>query len=336
MRIRWAVALMLCIPAGAQAQQEAVSVEGCEDEFGLCDSRTRREKLAPYGFDEAEAEAKRGVTLRRFIVWDHWGQHLVAGMFFRAPGQSPQVEIFSPDRSPDVQPLRAAISQQAWQRVLDLSSGFEHRLAGEPRPSSSVIKDGDKLIICFHPQAALIEAVDQIGAVVGSRRVERGPLVRRNDGNSCTGLAWPVAQQMAQVAIENLPECSTILPTTGEQVLSLLETCRALGGDRMAAGEVYRQLTESRFPHATPGASMFPFSGSTLQAFETAMAGCDLLVDGVEARDSDHAEVAATLFCREQEPYSRATMQLRMFRDDDRFVVSDFTVSERRPIPETP
>ena len=42
--------------------------------------------------------------------------------------------------------------------------------------------------------------------------------------------------------------------------LRLLETCRALRGDRIAAGEVYRQLVESGFPGEIADPRMFASS----------------------------------------------------------------------------
>ncbi|GEM_PF-3866820 len=333
-RLALAGMFALTLPLQAQAQPEAtLQISGCEDGVALCDPAKRASLLADYGLSEAEAEAGRGVTLRRFIVRDAWGRHLAAAVFYRKAGQAPQVEILAPEEAHEPQALRGTIGQRDWQQLIDMTANFHHRLAGELAPFEVI--DG-KFLICGDAPTTLVEASDQIGAWVGGVLVQEKPLVRRNSSNRCNpGLAHPIAVQMAQLAIENLPECSTVLPILDETPLRLLEICRALKGDRMAAGEVYRQLVESRFLGGVTDMRMLASSRHDLrQAFLTAVAGCRRWIDGVDAQHVDRAEVFATLFCGEGDDYSSADLRFNMIREADAFVITAFTVSERKLVPD--
>jgi len=334
---------------------------GCGDDDGndRCSSDVQRRMRELYGIPDAATLVEQGVTFRRAMFVDGYGRDFVAITFSRAPGRSPSVEIVTPLREGGSmpQPLAAVIDQVTWSRVLAASEFFDKRVEGETlrgqpnpeAPSSSAEEnerdDEQTIVICLHAWFVVVEAADaaRLQKNVGAQRLQRASFRRDSEGGCAGGLAMPYAFLLAETALDNLPECSSLDLDYERHAATLLGTCNRLGGDRLAAGDAMKLVRElegrnSDLPQGREFGWLFAASARELAeplraAVSNGNAG--LYFDAPHASDVDHATVKGeVVFWGEGDsPDERADLTLTLIRQLDEFKILSYELGERKPGP---
>ena len=145
-----AIAVLATItPVSAQDSSPTLSERleayqrGCRDDDGndRCSPEAHDRMRALYGLESAEDLLARGVTMRRAMFVDGYGNDVAAITFWREPGMAPMVEVRSPRVSEreEPQPLRAAISGETWAEVLYGSTYFDRELAPPPAQAAGPV-----------------------------------------------------------------------------------------------------------------------------------------------------------------------------------------------------
>lgn len=348
-----AVLLFLGLAPGAWAQNDETArgeeaarlsqifARGCGDDDGndRCDAEVQREMRRLYGLADAETLAAEGVTLRRAMFVDGYGNDVVAITFSRAPGRSPTVEIAIPrgDGDEEPQPLSAVVSQETWDRVLRASENFDQQLARE----RSRENDGssDTIAICLHGWFVVAEAVDsaQLNPNIVGRQMEPSRIRRDAEGACAEGLAVPFAFVLADMALDNLTECSSLARNHARNKAALLARCQHLRGDRIAAAEAERVVWELDRLTVTGTSDewrrLFDFDSQELaEDFRRAVEGGDLLLGMPNASDADHAEVTGLVafYGEGEDDLQVADIGLTLVRQAGKFVIASYELSGRR------
>lgn len=347
MRLYPAIALLIAITSGAGAQTgetaadraariQSVFDRGCADNEGTdrCDAEVQRRMRELYGLADAETLAGQGVVLRRAMFVDGYGNDVVAISVSRAPGRSPTVEISTPrgEQGPEPQSLYAAISQSIWQHVMDSSGNFDRRIEGE-RNLGELNESGG---LCLHGWFVVVESVDLAFLDTVGREIL--PLrIRRDAEGSCgDGLAEPFAFELAEIAIKNMQECSSLEPDDARNDAALLALCHQMRGDRIAAGEAYQFTEELSSLESWPeGDRLFwlfaPVAHDLSEPFKQALDGGRFYLAPPHAIDVDHAEVEGhVVFPASEGDTQYVDIKLKLIRENAGFVILSYEISERR------
>ena len=342
-------------------EMEDVFARGCGDDRGVdrCARDVQARMYGLYGLESPADLLAKGVTVRRALFVDGYGNDVAAISFVRHPGRSPMVEVRSPrgEGGPNGPPLTAAVGPEAWATVLARSRNFDQLLARElPQESSG---GGGLANLCLHAWFVVVEAVDaphvspNVLAGTGSEDEARDPslpveapmepgTVRADAESACgDGLAVGYAFALADAALASLPECGSLALDDFRTVAALLGQCQRLGGDRLVAGEASRTI--AKLEHALQREQaqelewLFVGIGETRAArFIAALDGGSLFLQAPMGLDADHAEVkgqVAYFGKNAGEATQVADISLKLLRQTGDFVIDTFEVSNRRPLP---
>lgn len=242
-----AIALPLTpVHADSSAQDEPAPVltdemrdafdRGCADDNGTdrCDADIQAKMLALYGWDSAKDLLDQGVQFRRFMMVDGYGRDVLGLTMEQRPGEGPRVVIDVPKYKGSITPKRpdnglaAQLSEAQWQEVLGVTRQFE----AEPRNLMSVDEDGNEVInICLHSWFTVVEAGDP------AKGGQSSSLRLKPEGACAKGPAMEASMTLADIAYAALHECHGLDQERFRNIVMLLNTCRQLGGDRLAASE---------------------------------------------------------------------------------------------------
>ncbi len=248
--------------AGLQADDidDSVFERGCGDDRGQdrCDAQMQQEMRALYGWETAEKEVKAGVQFRRFMMVDGYGRDVLAITFERRPGMPPRVRVDIPRVKEEDQifanrpgpkevdsPLQAELGSGEWERALSLTKNFDQSLTRELEIENGEEKGEENTIsICLHGWFTVVEAGDPSGP---ETPVDQS--IRSDAESACDkGLAMPTSFQLADLAIQTLSVCRDLDPENYRNAIMMLNACRWLGGDRVAAAkalDLVRELKEA-------------------------------------------------------------------------------------------
>jgi len=361
------MALLAMAPAvSAQDQSSPSSATGavidrmCTDDRGSdrCTPQAQDRMRALYGLESAEELLARGVTVRRAMFVDGYGQDVAAITFWREPGASPMVEVRSPRADADEKshPLVAAISGETWAEVLSASAFFDRELAAQP-PSPAKLGDGPPPpSICLHSWMTLVDAIDEprvspnIVFGTGSGAAARdsslpvevswtSASIRSDTEDACSrGLGMDYAFKLATIARAALAECGSLDLGNFRNEPQLLSACHQLGGDRLVAGEASAIPEKLRHALQTESARelgwlFVGFGSERADRYQAAIEGGDAYFKPPRGIDADHAVIEGEIVWREQngQPTERASLTLNLLRVTGDFVVDTFEVSERTP-----
>lgn len=333
--------LVAVAPVYAAGADKAVS-DDCRDDQGKdrCARQMQEKMRASYGLEDVEALMKAGVSLRRAMYVDGYGNDEVAISFIRKPGASPFVEIRSPcvGEKDCPAPLVAPVASKTWDRIITWSENFDEKLAREIEKQD---QGDDKAIrICLHSWVVVAEAVDapEIDQFSQKHGTEKGT-IRKDTEDACVdGLAVPFAFRLADAAFESLPECSTLNPAHFRNVPTLLSYCTYLRGDRIAAGEAYalvRELNAIEPNEATDFEKFFKYDVQSRAADLARDVGKgNLSIWAPEALDRDNAKAKGAVYFEDEDSDKQfiAEIELMLVRESDGFLITGYTMSERKPL----
>jgi hypothetical protein len=363
-----AISLALaCHPAQAQhderpwAETQAIFDRGCGDDRGIdrCDEAVQQRMRDLYRLESPTKMLEQGITARRAMFVDGYGNDMAAITFARRPGESPTVEVRAPiaEGQPPPRPLVANISNETWATVLARSKDFDQQLARELPRASPDGGEEPTLNICLHAWFVVAEAVDaprvspNVLAGTGSEDSARdaalpveAPMqpgtVRSDAESACAGgLAVDYAFELASMALIALPECSTLNFDDFRNQVVLLGQCYGLGGDRLTAGEAYRTVSKLeralRREDKEDLSWLFVGVGDTrADLFMAALGGGSPYLLAPTGVDADHAEVPGQVIYLDKdrgEIAEVADLSLQLLRQVGEFVIDTFQVANRRP-----
>jgi hypothetical protein len=316
--------------------------EDCRDDRGndRCASDIQKKMRSSYGLDDAESLMAAGVTVRRAMYVDGYGRDVIAISFVRKPGASPFVEIRSPCAGQEDCPIPVStvVSPKLWGKVIEQSQNFEQKLASE-LASDPTGKDAP-ITICVHSWVVVAEAIDApaINQSVSSQEMTKGAL-RRDTEDSCTkGLAVPYSFQLAERALESLPECSGLDLDRFRNIPMLLATCNQLRGDRLAAADAYalvRDLNNVDWDKPADFQGFFALHArSRMAAFARDLGKGKLYLRTPHATDPDNANVKGEVafYDSESDTTTRAPVALTLAREYGDFKIVDYNVGARKPV----
>lgn len=168
-----------------------------------------------------------GDEVRRVFYVDGYGRDMVAISFVRTAGRDPMLQVHFPRREGEqaAELATAPVSAATWRRAVSRSVHFDRELA-------PVAAGSGEISICLHGWVYTAEAVDRPQAPRGE------PKTRRKVQNACQdGLVYPFANEMADLALEQLPHCGALDPEQHRNNVAILNACRLLEGDRMTAAQ---------------------------------------------------------------------------------------------------
>lgn len=339
------VTIVICLgwngPTKAQITDEIQDIfdRGCGDDDGTdrCDDAVQSKMRALYGWESAENLTQAGVTFRRMMFVDGYGNDIVAIEFTRKPGRSPRVQIETPRLADRIRPneLSAAVNQEDWDEIISRSEFFDLKLAREVKAASS---DSDVMKLCLHSWFVVAEAGDAPrlqSNTIPSETVLAS--VRRDAEGACAGgMTVSYAFQTADVALGLLPECQSISRESVRNIPQLLAKCHLLGGDRLAATDALKiiEKIESRNEDVTDFKVRWMVADS---ARELVPELTKLLNSGQpylgppSARDFDHATVKGVFQKKgDGEEDKIADISFELVRQAGDFVVQSFKLSEFR------
>lgn len=326
------------------AEKDDVFERGCGDDDGndRCAADTQKKMRASYGIEDAKTLMESGVTLRRAMIVDGYGNDIIAVTFARKPGSSPAVEIRSPcfgkKDCPD--PMTASVTPQIWERVLNQSENFDQKLAREI-PVKERGKD-EPITLCLHGWVVVVEAADaaQLEQNVLPAGKRPGELRSDTEGGCADGLALAYAFELVELARQSLPECGTLKSEWFRNSSMLLSNCAYLKGDRHAAGQAYALLEKLPRRIGDDEDSIkdaFAWDKKELvEQFKKAWGDGVLYLDAPEAIDQDNATVKGTLVFDNDETKKAegSEVTLTLVRESDYFEIAAFEIGERKPMPE--
>ncbi|HYJ30463.1 MAG TPA: hypothetical protein VEW25_09005, partial [Allosphingosinicella sp.] len=213
--------------ASAGSAQQPIN-PNCSDDRGVdrCADDQQRRMRALYGVPSIEEHAAAGEEVRRVFYVDGYGGDLILIAFVRAPGRDPEVQVHYPQRDgrARAEPQRAAVSQPIWAEVALRAAHFDRSFT--PRP-------GAEPSICLHSWVYTIEAAER------TRNPRQPVLVRRKVEDACgDGPGQVFARDLQHIALPLFPHCAALDPEHHRNEAAMLDACRVLSGDRLAAAEV--------------------------------------------------------------------------------------------------
>lgn len=317
--------------ATAATTKNDVWDRGCGDDDGndRCAANTQSMMRAAYRVDDAESLMRAGVVLRRAMIVDGYGNDLIAITFQRKPGSAPQVDLRVPcdKRQACHAPLTAHVPIAIWNRVLRQSDDFDQELVRE-----TDIAEGERTI-CIHAWLAVVEAVDPARNEVKTSRPElNSGTVRSDTESACAdGLAVPFAFEIAELALQSLPECAALQPQAFRNTPTLLATCTRLGGDRIAASEAFALLNQitDRTLNSSAVEQLFGFDNKQrAMQFMTDAEGGLLTFGPPTAADQDNASARGKLHF--DEANQEADVTATLVRRFGSFTFAAIKIGQRR------
>ena len=298
-----ALALCMAAPALGQVPDESADADetvwdrNCGDDSGTdrCDAEVQAGMRALYGWESAEALLEQRVQFRRLMMVDGYGRDVLGLSFERPPGASPKVVVevpVDPERpamTDPSAPLTAILSEDRWNEVLALTRHFDEQLAREVAKEES---KGGRITICLHSWVAVMEAGDP--KLTGREDAK----LRADTEDACVnGLTMAASFQLADLAFEALPECQSLRLEDYRNRFMLLNHCKRLGGDRIAAagvGSLVDKLDEwERNPDATKVEWLFAAgSRGDAERFAETLAGWNVYWQAPHAQDQHHATLS--------------------------------------------
>jgi len=349
---------------GSEASGEVRSAvdRNCMDDDGndRCRRQAHDRMRALYGIESAEDLLARGVTMRRAMFVDGYGNDVVAITFWREPETAPMVEVRSPraDGGEQSRPLRTAISGKTWAEVVSASAYFDRELATEPRQEGEDDSFPPPPNICLHSWVVVVDAVDAprvspnivfgTGSVAAARdsslpveATSTPASIRSDTEDACSrGLAIAYAFELAEIALGQLAECSSLELDDFRNEPHLLGLCHQLRGDRLVAGEasaIPRNLQRAlRTGSELELSWLFVGSGverSRQNRYRAAIEGGNTYFEPPLGIDADHAVIKGEVVWTQENgpPVERADLTLNLLRVTGDFVIDTFEVSARRP-----
>lgn len=223
--------LLVALSAPPAVAGQNVPAE-CSDDRGVnrCSIEQHRRVLESYGMKPIEVHAAAGDQVRRIFYVDGYGKDLLAISFIRSAGRDPMLTIRVPrSEGAAAEVGETLVPEQVWDQVIAGSEHFDRALA--PRAGREMPP------ICMHSWVYTIEAADVVEN--GSQR----PAVRRETEDACEGgLGQVFASQVAELAVPFFPYCAALDRSQQRNSATLLNTCAALRGDRLAAAKAHNQL----------------------------------------------------------------------------------------------
>ncbi len=204
----------------------------CLDNDGrdVCAQAVRADLLQRLGLPSAEAEAGDGVESYRVFFVDGYGRDLPAFVFERRPGSGPRSVVYGQGGAR----LEAPASLEIWREVVARAEFADRELV----PS---VVGREEVAICLHGWTSTVEMTN---SPVGRGRVAP---VRRRTENACDGaLTTRYAFFVAEQTLKAQPQCQGLDPDLQRNTATLIATCVALKGDRIAAGSVHDQIRDGR------------------------------------------------------------------------------------------
>ncbi|MEP2990734.1 MAG: hypothetical protein ABJN65_09365 [Parasphingorhabdus sp.] len=341
------ICLVWVAPLNAQLTDEMKDVfdRGCGDDDGndRCDREVQAKMRSLYDWKSAEVLTEEGVAFRRMMFVDGYGNDVVGIEFSRKPGQSPRVRIETPKQKKGPQPseLSAAIARQGWENIIERSSMFEQKLAREVKNSK-----GDKsgmIQMCLHGWFVVAEAGDasRLHPNIVGQRVIPADIRRDAEGSCAKGLTVPYAFQIADKALELLPDCQSIPKNYARNIPQLLALCHRLGGDRLAAAEAL-EITKKLESRTRNRKEKGPLRWLLAQSAQELLPDfSDLLERGglhlglPSAKDMDHASVKGAIIRSGKDDGDKnliADVSFQLVRQAGDFVVLSFEQSEFREL----
>lgn len=226
------LALLAAAPASGQNRPD----RNCTDDrlVDRCSAEQQRAMRGLYGVPSIEEHSAAGEEVRRIFYVDGYGRDLILIVFVRSPRRDPELRIHYPMRegAPRPEPLRAAVPQPVWNEVAERGVHFDRSFAPGPAEEPS---------ICLHSWVFTIEAAEPT-------RDPRAPVeVRRKVEDACEdGPAKVYAREFARLALPLVPHCAALDSEQHRNEPAILDACRILHGDRLAAAEVMNRARAFR------------------------------------------------------------------------------------------
>jgi len=220
----------LLLAAGSLASAQPGARSDCRDDqlVDRCAEDQQSRVRALFGVGSIEEHRSAGDQVRRVFYVDGYGRDLVAISFVRARGRDPVVWVHYPrqEGQPRPEPLQAPVPQAVWDDIFRRSRNFDRSFAPRPDDDPSVIR------MCIHPWVYTIEGTDPaIGNQPGTSR--------RKTESACEGGPGAFyAHEVERAALSLLPHCAALDRSQHRREASMLDACRMLRGDRLAAAEV--------------------------------------------------------------------------------------------------
>lgn len=192
---------------------------------------------ALYGVPPVEEHRDAGDQLWRVIYVDGYGRDVVLVTFVRTRGRDPAVWVQYPQHegAARIEPLEGRVPQQIWNQVRERARHFDRTFKLQPEEDPAI------RMICLHGWVSVIEAVERR---FGSRLAG----IRRKTERSCedgpgTRFAW----ELQQLTVPLFPHCAALDREQHRNAAMILDACRFLHGDRLAAAEVFNLAAGFRF-----------------------------------------------------------------------------------------
>jgi hypothetical protein len=235
-------ATLLPSAAGAQRSPDPCSEQGSAT---ACFVAHQAEYAAIFGLPTAPSRLAASEQIYRAMFFGRSHNPIVAVEFRRAPGREPIVSLHLPrdDDAEEMEEVSAAVPLQEWDRLRDRSRYFDRQVTAA-FPAEGEIDGEPALLVCADGGLDIVE-VTQPGASFPGRALRQ-----RAESTCDQGLAEDYANELAATAVRLIPACVGLEEPRGEP--RLLQGCGRLGGDRMAAAEVYNRLERFRFGAAQP------------------------------------------------------------------------------------
>lgn len=225
------IALVGAAVIGLQAAP--VQDRTCLDDNGrdICAPAMRAELLQRPGMASAEEDAAAGVESYRVFFVDGYGRDMPAFAFERRPGSGPMSVVYGFNGTR----LEAPVSPDVWAEVSARAEFADRSLAppqGQPDAPAN---------ICLHAWSSTIEMTNS-----KVTRWQTEP-VRRRTESACGGaLTTRYAFFVAEQTLEAQPHCQGLDRNRQRNLVTLVASCLALRGDRVAAAAVHDQIRDGR------------------------------------------------------------------------------------------
>ncbi|WP_298163392.1 hypothetical protein [Brevundimonas sp.] len=199
----------------------------------ICAPAMRAELLANLGMVTAEEDAAAGVESYRVFFVDGYGRDMPALVFERRPGGGPMSVVYGSGGAR----LEAPVSPAIWDEVIARAEFADRRLV-EPTSAST---PNSAPAICLHAWNSTVEMTNS-----PVTRWQSEP-VRRRTESACDGaLTTRFAFFAAEQTLKAQPHCQGLDLDRQRNVVTLIATCMALKGDRVAAATVFDQIRDGR------------------------------------------------------------------------------------------
>lgn len=213
--------------------QSAPADRTCLDDNNrdICAAPMRAELLETLGMATAEADAAAGVESYRVFFVDGYGRDLPGFVFERRPGSGPMSVVYGTEG----RRLEAPVSPAVWDEVVARAEFADRDLVQLPADPNA----GPGF--CLHAWSSTVEMTN---TPVTRWRSEP---VRRRTENACNdALTTRFAFFVAEQTLKAQPHCQGLDPDRQRNVATLLASCMALKGDRVAAGSAFDQISDGR------------------------------------------------------------------------------------------